>query len=501
MDNLKNLFLTSNIFMLIFISFLYIAPTVQASTLSAEQKGISILNSVVGVDLSKYAVSSNTYAQTQTPFGISQSVIYNLTSINSKLRVSCTFNNGNLQILQVLDVIGATNLAASQPVSNTVAAKSFLERYQQYTSIQKYDQLKSSLSSINPNRNTTQVTEDSTLEVTALSSGYTNFKWTYTVNGILAPTKFLSLGFNNNSLSYFVDNWQSQTIGSTKINLSEDQAKSIAINVAKTWSLSVGLDKVNINKFNESNIAFAALLFDYPSHTNVSLSGDPSVLYPVWRVGVQLDKWYGDLYGIEVDMNADTGQIISTREALSTLHPLNDTNLSSKYIDSSQTAIVQTTTSNETIPLIWLILLISVGVSTPALLLVTKKNSKMIKFNIIISRLSKNLHKQLIPLTGGLLVCVLLMPSLLFLYTIPSVSATPTGTAVIWGAESIGQLSGQQEPYFYWRKTFPEIVCQQSTANAISGWFSNYGFLITVGLAPLGKVLINKVIPGHFATI
>jgi cobalamin biosynthesis Mg chelatase CobN len=45
----------------------------------------------------------------------------------------------------------------------------------------------------------------------------------------------------------------------------------------------------------------------------------------VWRVGVALDKWYGNMYGVEVDIWADTGTVRSVQEAWSMMPPPEDT--------------------------------------------------------------------------------------------------------------------------------------------------------------------------------
>jgi hypothetical protein len=42
---------------------------------------------------------------------------------------------------------------------------------------------------------------------------------------------------------------------------------------------------------------------------------DPLALYPVWRVGVALDQWYGNMYGVEVDIWVDTKEIRTIEEA------------------------------------------------------------------------------------------------------------------------------------------------------------------------------------------
>ena len=51
-------------------------------------------------------------------------------------------------------------------------------------------------------------------------------------------------------------------------------------------------------------------------------SSDPLTLYPMWGIGVGLDKWYpGNAYGIGVDIWADTEKIRDKEAEFSTLPP------------------------------------------------------------------------------------------------------------------------------------------------------------------------------------
>ena len=92
------------------------------------------------------------------------------------------------------------------------------------------------------------------------------------------------------------------------------------------WILEAGYLKLDADafeaqNFNESNICWMSLIFDDSLGADKSRNEDQLCLYPVWRIGIALDKWYGHLYGIEVDIWADTGEVRSVQEAWSTLPP------------------------------------------------------------------------------------------------------------------------------------------------------------------------------------
>ena len=81
-------------------------PSVHAAEMTVQQKGLSILSNVVGLDLAKYDVPAKEYQpDLQASYlGVvpQKCVGYELTSGESKLKLLCTFANGRLQMIQVL---------------------------------------------------------------------------------------------------------------------------------------------------------------------------------------------------------------------------------------------------------------------------------------------------------------------------------------------------------------------------------------------------------------
>ena len=153
--------------------------------------------------------------------------------------------------------------------------------------------------------------------------GYTDYKWLSVIDGVVAPVRFVGLGFVNGSLSYFVDNWQYYGMGDRLVRFSESDADHLALAVAQNhnWSVPLDADAFSMNNFNLSNVQFASLVYDGSVGADVARGDDLSVLYPVWRIGIALDKWYGNLHGVEVDVWADTGQVRSVQEIWSSMTP------------------------------------------------------------------------------------------------------------------------------------------------------------------------------------
>lgn len=83
-----------------------------------------------------------------------ENVLFNLTSENSELRIFCTYTNGNLQGLYVLENEGTPVLTKSTVSINAVeSAKDFLTNYQTYSNKQILGELQSTLMNADTNKN------------------------------------------------------------------------------------------------------------------------------------------------------------------------------------------------------------------------------------------------------------------------------------------------------------------------------------------------------------
>lgn len=450
------LFLT---ILLVSSAYAALIPKAQAAETTIQQKGLAVLDNVIGVDLAKYNVTTKQYPQNNQAsyMGIvpQESVIYNLTSDENKLSLLYTFADGKLQMIQVLENEGVPSLGKSSFVANMLAARSFLSNYQNYTSDRFYGNLKSTLNDIGANKNFTKTSGNMQLEVTDIEDGSTIFKWYYTANGAVAPySKFVALGFKNGYLTAFVNNWQLYGAGGTNVAVTKEEAIMTALNSAKAHSWSVTLDRETLaNKnFNESNVRWAALLMDGSLGADEKRSDDPLILYPVWRVGIALYKWYGYMYGIEVDVWADTGQVRSVQEAWSTLPPPEGVQIADIAGQAPMMPGVQ--------PNSMLTPLSIIAIASASLLIVWLSRKRSYARGIL---------KPLSFKTGRIILCVLLSSAVF----IGSVSiANATNAAEVWGSESTGAGAYPNS----WRKHYTEIEYQRSVATAIASDFANNGY-------------------------
>ena len=309
------------------LAFIAVAPSTYAAPATPETtttaKGLSILNQVVGVDLAKYnatpTVNVNGSYKGVLP---SENVRYTLNSNGSKLDVLNTFTNGHLQMIDVLENDGSPHVTTS--AADTVEmANTFLLNYQTYSESPFYGQLASTLNKVDPSVNSTALYGNVQFKVTS-SGDRTTFTWSYTSNGIDAIYKCVSLSYQNGFLKTFIDTWNLYSIGSTAVDVSKQEAEAIAMQTAKTFSWKVGSGNATfvVDKFNVTQPVVEQLVFCEAGNAIGARSNDPLMLYPMWRIGVGLDKFYpGNVYGIYVDVWADTKQVRGVQEVFSTLPP------------------------------------------------------------------------------------------------------------------------------------------------------------------------------------
>jgi hypothetical protein len=459
----KHLLVTVSLtLLLISCAYASLMHSAHATELTLQQKGLSIMNDVVGLDMAKYSVTNKEIQLEPQILYMDvlpqKKVEYDLISGENSLRALYTFVDGNLQIIHVLENNGPPSMSNSEAGANAVdLAEDFLDNDQVYTADSLYGELKSSLKGADVGKNATKTSGNALLEVTAVD-GFTSFKWTYIFNGAKAPSKVVALSFKNGFLWYFVDKWNFHNVGTTNISLAEDEAVAIALETAKAynWSANLDADALDVKNFNESNVRWTSLFFDDSLEAGQARSEDLLTVYPVWRIGIALDKWYGNMYGIEVDVWADTGEVRRIQEAWSTLPPPED---APTAIIDSQASIAEQESN-----LAMLIGLPAFGVAAlgGSLFWVSRKKKAHL-YSLLKSRSLK---------TGGILMCALIA-SMVLLGAVSTVNAT-TRAGLIWGSESnmaIDEETGKSR-----RKHETEIYKQQVMADLIEGLFDNNGY-------------------------
>jgi hypothetical protein len=431
---------------------------------SAQEKSLAISRDVVGLDVEKYAASvSGSPSDSYLGVVPQENVRYTFQLNASKVDVRYTFANGKLRMIHVLE--GSRSPLLTKTAINTLeSAKDFLGSYQDYSANSFYGELKSMLSNVDVGKNATETSGNIKLEVTVSEDLESeDYKWTYVYDGVEASAKCVALGYKNGFLKYFLDNWELYKIGSTSVNISEKAAIDIAMQRASTFSWNMGTDDnmAKIMNFTVTNAMVWETVFFSNLYADQPRSQDPLTLYPIRHVWVSLDKFYpGNVYGINVYVWADTGEICYIHERVSTLDPLpelvaEDSDFTVEVVNNQ----VSGGASQFSLALP-VFAVITLGTVPVWFLLGRKKNL-----------LSRRLFK-----VGGVLLCLLSL--MMLLIPVASVSASsPKGRAEIWGAESTGGYDERIEgSWKYWRKTYDEVQQQRSVSSVIDGYFDNHGY-------------------------
>jgi hypothetical protein len=314
----RKLLFTTIFFSILLISSVYTAliPNVHTEEITAQEKALTILNDVAGLDTAKYTANlelspPDLYFETLPQ----ESLKYTFESDESKLDVICAFVNENLRSMSVYILDGSPHVI--QPATNTLEmAKAFISKYQTYSGASYYGMLRPMLDNVEADKSVTKTSENAKLEVTVDGSS-TSFRWTYIVNGVEAPSKCVALHFDQGFLKYFIDTWSLYKIGADGVNISEEQAIEIAMNRAKTysWRVNMGGDNwIEVTEFNIIGVSQTTLDIGNYISKEEARGGDPLTLYPGWRVHLYFDKLYpGNVYGLNVGIWADTGEVHDIR--------------------------------------------------------------------------------------------------------------------------------------------------------------------------------------------
>ena len=264
---------------------------------------MNFLQQVTQINTSHYQATlvSNTVDQPSDLGGIlEQTMMYSLTSNDSKMDVYFRFRSNELSWYQIIMLEGSPVYSQPQPYSALDAAKGLLTRFTSYENASYLGNMSSMLSSVSNAMQNMEITEGNNILNVTVSGASTQIVMMYTENGVDFSPKCVSLTFENNDLTDFIDDYYLFTIGSITVNVSSDQAIQLAINAVKGYSWTA-------NGTTVSNFTVLSTPVSVIFHPNTK---NGLALYPQWTVTLYLDKVYpGGVDSITVEIWADTGDI------------------------------------------------------------------------------------------------------------------------------------------------------------------------------------------------
>src|SRR4030042_747586 len=289
-------------------------PKAYSAELTGSEKAISFLRDVVGLDMARYNVTLKG-GHIDYPYelgGLSEeSLNFGLFADESQLSATFLIRNGTLSYCS-MDVLKGTPLY-DQPQSANVldTAKTVLQRYQTYSGAPYLQPMREMLDAVTELKTMTATTDNITFNIKVTESVkpstnatylHTNFKWMDSPNGIYNTWKSMSFSIDENSFS-FRDCWNLFMIGRSSLNVSREDAISMAMELAKNYTLRMYV--------NGSLVDVPFNITEDPIETHLTMqSREPLTLYPFWHIQLYFDKMYYTANGIEVGIWADTGEVI-----------------------------------------------------------------------------------------------------------------------------------------------------------------------------------------------
>ncbi|MDR0373924.1 MAG: hypothetical protein LBI79_10355 [Nitrososphaerota archaeon] len=194
----------------------------------------------------------------------------------------------------------------------------------------------------------------------------------------------------------------------------------------------------------------------------------PLVLYPVWQFGIALDKWYGYMYGVEVNVWADTGEVRRVHEAWSSILP-EEEHAFFAGVSEQNSGVFEASLSLTVLGMFSVCVVMVLGFAV-----VCMGSTKKLPYTGLFKR-----HGFKI---GGLVLCVILS-STMFLGALETASAATRG-AVVWGSESAGAINPGGGN---WRKSTTEINFQRDAGGYIGNFFLSGGYTGNGGINHQGS--------------
>jgi hypothetical protein len=280
---------------LTFASFSQVIQSTFADEQSLEEKkqlALKFIEKVVGINLSNYVLDiSESFAGKTLMFSIE------LSGGEENITIYVFFERGMILRLDYKPRPPPSWLWTEKPTDNICSVRELLERYELSFNT-PYTQILQLLDQALPNQNQTISNGDFTLNIT---DNGRKFIWNYIVNGIIVFNALSIEVSEDGHLTYLGNRWGIYNVGSTEINVSEEQAINIGLPYAQSYAEEHGRTIESIT---------AVLFYDRDLEC---IRGDEYVIYPRWNVEIHfepLDSWTGSgIYGYAVSLWADTGEV------------------------------------------------------------------------------------------------------------------------------------------------------------------------------------------------
>jgi len=306
MDNLKKIFLVVlPLIVVVILSLLLVAaPNFNSAELTVEEKALSIITNVIGIDLSSYNVElCRNYSDFYNCL-FRENVDYTLESDESEMQVMITFGNHTLIHWDLVQIDSSPLLPVyvePLPANTLDVVKDALQRYQAYSEASIVEEACNVLDTVTELKTMNVTVGDLKMRVTE-RDGFMDIDWVWTINGLDFSTG-LGIHLTNGVIDGFTDQSRFFKIGSADVNISREEAICIAREEAKKYS-TVTLWGIGTFPFRVK---------EEPWIVRLQVGTGNFTSYPYWYVWFVADPEVYSVTGVEVYMRADTGEIAYSR--------------------------------------------------------------------------------------------------------------------------------------------------------------------------------------------
>jgi len=261
------------------------------------------LRDVVYLDMKKYLANleGNT-VEYRSDWGIVEEILkYSLTYEGSKVDVTLRFRNATLSSYYLHVLEGTPYYSQLQPNNALDAAKALLERYQTYCGVSHLGVMRNMLDTVDEIGNF-ETTSGNVKLIISTEANAIKIQFVYTADNVDFQAKSVVLIFDQYGfLQSLSDDWSLFRAGSTEVNISQEEAISIAIEYAKDFSWTANGEI--ISNFTLVEESASAELWPHARE-------DALELIPYWYVTINLDRVYPDRVDrLAVGLWADTGEV------------------------------------------------------------------------------------------------------------------------------------------------------------------------------------------------
>jgi DNA-binding transcriptional ArsR family regulator len=270
-------------------------------------KVASLLMDVPQIDVNSYKTNllSNTLEYRSDLCAAEEIIRYSLTSNISNLDCYFRFRNNHFSRYQLSPIESAPILTQNQPSSLLENAKATLDRYKRYSGDVYLDEMSGLIDMVTTSGSTELTQGNLKLKIVDDGAGNGEVTWVYTEQGIEYPSKAVDMIFQDRVLIELTDGYFLFTIGSTSIDVSQEEAVNIAREYAKTLTWTI--DNQQITGFTTSGEPISVQLAPHPRPASTAL-------IPYWYVVLPLDKTYpGGINTFTAGIWADNGEVVNVQ--------------------------------------------------------------------------------------------------------------------------------------------------------------------------------------------